>query len=266
MRSKTRCWGCIMDILMHGKTAIITSASTGIGYDIAESLVRSGCRVVLSDSSPYKLNAIVNRLGNAIAVHMDASDKESVANAVSILERAGERIDICINNGGYAITTRIFEEDKSKNFESIIKTNIIGVWYVTKEIAKHMKNHSIHGSIVNITGIGSQNDSSAFCGAPYLAAKAAMVKLTKDLVKELSVENIRINCIIPRADHHSLVEDELNNTKYKNKINTITPFGFVVETLEELNGLLLWLSSNIHSSYITGACITVNGSISWGEE
>lgn len=70
----------------------------------------------------------------------------------------------------------------------------MGVWYVTKAVANHMKNHAIHGSIINI---GSVNGDAvpAKSGAAYCISKAAVIHLTKTLVGELSPHRIRINCI-----------------------------------------------------------------------
>ncbi|WP_371218696.1 SDR family oxidoreductase [Orientia tsutsugamushi] len=83
-------------------------------------------------------------LNNARAILMDVSDKQSVKSCFAELEKDGEKIDICVNNAGIAALTPIFEEDDNDNFESIVQTNLMGVWYVTKGVTNHMKNHGIH--------------------------------------------------------------------------------------------------------------------------
>ena len=81
---------------------------------------------------------------------MDVADKKSVSDCFSELEKAGEKIDICINNAGIAKLTPIFEKEQNDDFELLIQTKKMGVWYVTKAVANHMKNNNIHGSIFNI--------------------------------------------------------------------------------------------------------------------
>lgn len=84
---------------------------------------------------------------------MDVSNKNSIKNSFIELQQDGEKIDICVNNAGIALFTPIFKEDDNDNFELIIQTNLIGLWYVTKAVANHMKNNQIHGSIINIASI-----------------------------------------------------------------------------------------------------------------
>lgn len=252
------------DILLHGKTVLITSASTGLGFQFANAFACSGCRVILADISTDYLESMIHQIGNAKCVKMDISSKDSVIRCFHDLEKSGERIDICVNNTGSAIITPIFDEDKNDDFETIVQRNIIGLWYVIKEVAKHMKNHSLNGSIINVSSISIKDDIVKPSLAPYLASKSSMIRITKELAKELSPHHIRINCISHKAFHQSFVDDALNNYKCKNKDKNIVPLGFAIESPEDLDSLLLWLSSNVYSSFITGACIIIDGSISWG--
>lgn len=118
---------------LHGKTAIITGASSGLGEQFARCLSGVGARVILAAE-----------LNNASAIKIDVSDKQSVKSCFAELEQSGEKIDISVNNAGIAILTPFFEGDDNDNFELIIQTNLMGVWYVTKAVANHMKSHGIH--------------------------------------------------------------------------------------------------------------------------
>jgi NADP-dependent 3-hydroxy acid dehydrogenase YdfG len=138
---------------LKGKTAIITGASSGLGEQFARYLSGAGARVLLAARRIDKLNTLAAELNNAKAIQMDVSDKQSVKSCFAELEKDGEKIDICVNNAGIAALTPIFEEDDNDNFESIIQTNLMGVWYVTKAVANHMKGHKINGSIINIASI-----------------------------------------------------------------------------------------------------------------
>jgi NAD(P)-dependent dehydrogenase (short-subunit alcohol dehydrogenase family) len=247
---------------LHGKTAIITGASGGLGEQFARCLSSAGARVILAARRIDKLKTLAAELNNARAIQMDVADKQSVKSCFAELEQAGERIDICVNNAGIAILTPVFEEDDNDNFESIIQTNLMGVWYVTKAAANHMKSHGIHGSIISIGSVNGQNKLRDGLAA-YASSKAAVIQLTKALVGELSPYNIRINCISPGLFHTPLTDYKLNTSEQKEAMNKIIPLGFVA-TPQNLEGALLLLASNAHSSYMTGSCITVDGGVSWG--
>jgi NADP-dependent 3-hydroxy acid dehydrogenase YdfG len=140
----------------HGKTALITGASGGLGEQFARCLHARGARVLLASRRDDKLKVLSNELGNAMAIKMDVADKNSVISCFAELEATGEKIDICVNNAGIAKLTPIFEEEQNDDFESLIQTNLMGVWYVTKAVANHMKNNNIHGSIINIASVNKE--------------------------------------------------------------------------------------------------------------
>ena len=133
---------------LTGKTALITGASSGLGEQFARCLSGAGARVILAARRVDKLESLSKELKNSRAIQMDMADKQSVKNCFVELEQADEKIDICVNNAGIAVLTPIFEEDNNNNFESTIQTNLMGVWYVTKAAATHMKNNDIYGSII----------------------------------------------------------------------------------------------------------------------
>ena len=241
---------------LTGKTALITGASSGLGEQFARCLSGAGARVILAARRVDKLESLSKELKNSRAIQMDMADKQSVKNCFVELEQAGEKIDICVNNAGIAVLTPIFEEDDNNNFESTIQTNLMGVWYVTKAAATHMKNNDIHGSIINI---GSVNGDAipAKNGAAYCISKAAVIHLTKTLVGELSPHKIRINCISP-----GWFRTPMNGPDVE-QIIPLIPYGDIAEP-NDLDGLILYIASNNASKYVTGASFTIDGGMSWG--
>lgn len=237
------------------KTALITGASSGFGEQFARCLSGAGARVILAARRIDKLNDLAAELNNARAILMDVSDKQSVKSCFAELEKDGEKIDICVNNAGIAALTLIFEEDDNDNFESIVQTNLMGVWYVTKAVTNHMKNHGIHGAIINI---GSVNGDAipAKRGAAYCISKAAVIHLTKTLVGELSPHKIRVNWISP-----GWFRTHMNGPD----IEQIIPFIPYVDIAEPryLDGLILYLASKNASKYVTGTTFTIDGGMSW---
>ena len=241
---------------LSGKTVIITGASGGLGSQFARCLSKAGSRVILTDRSFDKIEALSNELHNARAIQMDVTDKQSVARCFAELEKAGEKVDICVNNAGIGVLTPVFEEDDKNNFESIIQTNLMGVWYVTKLAVNHMKDHGIHGSIINIgsiAGLVSYPYDTAYC-----TSKAAVNHLTKSLVTELSPHGIRINCINPGPVHTPMIDPLMDSEQKQKSAEAMVPLGFIANP-QDLDTLLLLLASNDHSSYMTGSCITIDG-------
>lgn len=238
----------------NGKTAFITGASGGLGEQFARCLSAAGARVIIASRRIDKLKKIAEDLGNAKAVALDVADKKSVENGFAALEKAGETIDICVNNAGIAKLTPIFDEDENNDFESTVQTNLMGVWYVTKAAAWHMKRHNIHGSIINI---GSVNGDGvpAVGGCAYSISKAAVIHLTKTLVSELSAQKIRINCISPGWFRTSMISSSID------QITPHIPYGKIANPAD-MDGLILYLSSNEASRYVTGSCFTIDGGLS----
>lgn len=247
---------------LKGKTALITGASIGLGEQFAHSLSAAGARVILAARRIDKLNDLAANLGNAKAIQMDVSDKQSVKSCFAELEKAGERIDICVNNAGIFKATPVFEEDHQNDFESVMQTNVMGVWYVTKATANHMKNHGIHGSIINISSVNGANYLQAN-RVGYCASKTAVIQMTKALVGELSPNKIRVNCIVPGPFHTPATAYKVSTPELRKTLEASIPLGFFAEP-SDLDGLMLYLASNNASKYVTGSTFTIDGGISWG--
>ena len=246
----------------HGKTALITGASGGLGEQFARCLQARGARVLLASRSGDKLKDLSDELGNAKAIKMDVSDKNSVISCFAELEAAGEKIDICINNAGIAKLTPIFQEEQNDDFESLIQTNLLGVWYVTKAVANHMKNNNIHGSIINIASINGE----AFPykeATGYAVSKAAVIHMSKALVTELSPYKIRINSISPGLFRTPMTDHKVGTEEQQKEFANLIPLGFVANP-QDLDSALMFLAHNEHSAYMTGTNITVDGGKSWG--
>lgn len=245
---------------LNGKTAIITGASQGLGKQFAIILNKAGARVILASRDIDKLNAFSKELKNSKAIQMDVANSASVKAAFAALEEAGEKIDICINNAATGALTPVFSEDDNGDFERVMQTNVMGVWYVTKAVANHMKSHKINGSIINIGSVNGDSFPYKELTA-YTVSKAAVIHMTKSLVTEISHYKIRINTINPGPVQSDLLGSPNKHDPdfWKDKI----PAGFIAEP-SDLDGLILYLASNSASKYVTGATFTIDGGMSWG--
>ena len=151
----------------------------------------------------------------------------------------------------------IFEEDD--NFRSIIQTNLMGVWHVTKVIANRMKNHKIHCRHCSIDKVAFPYKKAT----AYITSKRTVIHVSKSWVAELSNYKIKINSIVSGLFHTPRTDAKLGEDQPRQEFAEQIPLRFIA-TPKDLDGALLLLASNARSSYITGSCITVDGGKSFG--
>ena len=251
---------------LTGKTALVTGASSGLGRRFAQILSQNGAKVILAarrlDELTKFSEEIQNGGGHAFPLEMDVSDRARVQKSIQSLLSQGESIDILINNAGGGKVTPIFEDSDDRDFHDMFHVNVLGVWYVTKIIATHMKEKGIHGSIINIASInGDRYVRSGITG--YAASKAAVIQMTKTWVGELSPHHIRINCINPGLFHTPLTNYKLDTPSKRQEMADLIPLGYIPNP-EDLDAAILYFASNKASPYVTGSILTVDGGISWG--
>lgn len=253
---------------LTGKTAFITGAARGLGKQFAHCLSNAGARVILTDINYEEIKLLASKIKNALALKMDIADSTLIKKVFKEIEQNKEKIDLCINNVGVAKWTPIFldELDRYDSFEKggwnvwneVLQVNLSGTWLVTQHIAEHMRKYSIKGSIVNIAStLGDHNPVPGASASSV--SKAGIIHLTKQLVPELARYGIRINCIIPGMFWSDLTRNQLQ--KREKEIKRKIPLGFVGK-VDDFDGLILYFSSNQASSYVTGACVRVDGGAS----
>ncbi len=171
-----------------GKTVVITGASRGIGFGIAEGFARAGAQLTLV-ADDAKVEAAAAAIG-ASGRMADITHPAAVERALSGLDR----IDVLINNAGLERLTPIAEggEEVEAIFRRIIEINVIGTEIVTRRVLRRMLSG---GSIVNTASIWGRVAEPLF-GA-YVASKHAIIGLTKTWAKELGPRGIRVNAVCP---------------------------------------------------------------------
>lgn len=260
MRSATINHGAIgMSLFsLTNKTALVTGASSGLGAHFAQVLAGQGAHVVLAARRLEKLEALAEKItvngGAATPVQMDVTDPDSVETAFqTIAESLGRPCDIIINNSGLS-REAWFTDMSEEDWNTVIDTNLSGVWRVAKYGAKVMKAAGVHGSIVNIASITAhrtQMMTSAYC-----VSKAGVDHLTRHMALEMARFNVRVNAISPgyykTAINDAYLESEAGDAMRKRV--PMRRFG----DYKELDGALLLLASEA-GSYMTGSTIVVDG-------
>ena len=235
---------------LRGRRALVTGASSGLGRHFALVLAAHGAEVVVAARRADALSATVDAIGSrASAVTMDVRDAASVDAAVA----AAGALDIVVNNAGIA-QTRPALETTDDDWNAVIDTNLTGAFRVARAAARAMAADGRGGAIVNIASILALRVAKQV--PAYVAAKAALVRLTEALALELAAKSIRVNAIAPGYVETDLNRDFLASPAGEAMARRVPMRRF--GRPDDLDGALLLLASDA-GRYMTGATIVVDG-------
>ena len=240
---------------LHGKVAIVTGASRGIGRQIAIQLAQAGAKVVVNYSSnPGKADEVVNIIeqagGEAISIGADLGKVSEVeALFAETLERLG-RLDILVNNAAI-MEIKAIADVTEELFDRHFAINVKGTYFACQQAMKHMARG---GTIINFSTSVSGAMLPSY--SVYAATKGAVEQLTRQLAKEFGPKDIIINCLAPGQ-----VSTELFlNGKSEELIESfrrMNAFGRLGEPEDIANAIELLVSDK--ARWITGQTIRVNG-------
>ena len=189
---------------LHGQTAIVTGAATGIGEAIAERLASAGARVVVADLDLEGARKVVERIQNgSFAIQCDVSDARSIGAAVSAVLAQTGRLDILVNNAGIAGTSAPLWEQTDQDWNRALAVNLSSVFFFCRAVVPHMRERG-YGRIVNIASIAGKEGNPRMI--PYSATKAGVIGLTKSLGKEVATEGICVNAVTPAVVRTRILE------------------------------------------------------------
>jgi 3-oxoacyl-[acyl-carrier protein] reductase len=242
---------------LHGKVALVTGASSGLGVRFAEVLAENGAAVALVARRVDRLDALKARIaqagGKAIAVEADVRDRAAMAAAFDAAEKAFGTVTILVNNAGVANSDRAVDLAEAE-WRRVLSTNLDAVFLCAQEAARRMLAAKTGGAIVNIAsvlGFGVDKGSVA-----YATAKAGVIQLTKALALEWAFKGIRVNAIAPGWIVTELNRDYLQGERAV-KLKREIPVGRFGEE-RGLDGPLLLLVSDA-GRFIAGTTIVADG-------
>lgn len=196
---------------LKDKYALVTGGSRGLGKVTAIALAKEGVNVAISGRNEKLLQQVCEELITfgikATYLVFDVAKKEEVKAGIAQLKTVFPQIDILINNAGIASFGSFAEMDENE-WESIIQTNVLGMYYVTKEILPSMiaKNEGDIFNVASTAGLTGNPNTSA-----YSASKFAVVGMSESLMKEVRKNNIRVVTLTP-STIASDMSKELNLT------------------------------------------------------
>ncbi|MCC6724087.1 MAG: 3-oxoacyl-[acyl-carrier-protein] reductase [Saprospiraceae bacterium] len=244
---------------LHGKTALVTGGSRGIGAAIVRRFVEEGASVAFTYlSSAEKANALAAELTNAYGVTVqayasNAADFAQAETLVSDVLRDFGKIDILVNNAGITrdnLMLRMTEEQ----WDEVLNTNLKSIFNLTKHALKPMLKAK-SGSIINMSSIVGVTGNAG--QANYAASKAGIFGFTKSIAKEVGSRSIRCNAIAPGFIETEMTEalDEKTKEAYFANI-PMKRFG----KGEEVANVCVFLGADA-SSYVSGQTISVCGAL-----
>ncbi len=248
---------------LDGKVAIITGATGGIGEATAQLFLSEGAKVMLVGRSAEKLSASLERVGHADSVaHFvaDATDEVATKDAVAATVGAFGGIDILFANAGIEGSAKPLEQLTVEEFESVLRTNVVGVWLSVKHCVAPMRERgggSIIATASRVGLVGLPNASS------YVASKHAVCGFVKTAALELAKSGIRVNGIAPGPIDNRMMRslEEQRSPDDPDAMRDAIKESIPMKrygTNAEVAALALFLGSG-ESSFSTGTIFTLDG-------
>lgn len=234
------------------KVALVTGGATGIGLAVAKRLASEGARLVLVGRSQQHLDEAEPQVRAAGAPDVwgcacDIADEVQVAAAAAgTLARFG-RLDVVVNNAGL-MEFKPLEEWTGADWLRTLSVDLLGAFYFTKAAFLHMKPG---GAIVNVSSIHAIETSPLV--APYAAAKAAVLSLTRSSALEGKAKGLRINAVLPGAIDTPMLWDNPNVKSGVEKIDKAD-----VGRPEDVAATIAYLASD-DAQFVQGAEVRVDG-------
>jgi glucose 1-dehydrogenase len=237
------------------KTAIITGAGQGIGFEIGRQLAAAGANIILNDIDADIAKTAANQLsaagGVCRVVAGDSGSMECIQQMVQVAVDEFGALDIVIANAGITLFGDFFAYTPEA-FNKVMQVNLGGSFFLAQAAAKQMKLQATGGALLFMSSVTGHQAHKQL--AAYGMTKAALEMLAKNLVIELSQYQINVNAIAPGA---TLTERTVEDKDYQKIWSGLTPMGRPASTQDIAATALFLVSDN--AKHITGQSIVVDG-------
>jgi len=244
---------------LTGSVAIVTAAAQGLGEAIAKCFAREGATVAVVDINQGELERVADEIeaagGTALIQVVDVTKSSAVDRMVAdVVVRCGT-VDILLNGAGGFHRFSPITEIADDEWERVIALNLTSAFYCSRAAARVMMEKKF-GRIISISsGAGLAPNPHAPSYAPYGAAKAGVIGMSKLIARDLGPYNITVNCIAPGTTLTPRVK-KVRDAESIAKIASMNPMRHLVEP-EDTAEAALYLASK-EARYVTGVTLMVN--------
>ncbi len=243
---------------LHGKKALVTGASSGIGKKVAQAYLQAGAHVAIAARHSDPLEKVAGEIaaagaGKVVPVCCDVTRPDQVTEMLKRVTAELGGVDIAVCNAGIVAVEGMLDMTLDE-FQRIQSTNVNGVFLTAQAAARAMVRQGRGGVIINTASMSGHIINIPQQVGHYCTSKAAVIHLTKAMAVEFAPHNIRVNSVSPGYILTELVEPL---AEYHRQWEPKIPLGRMGRP-EELTGLYLYLASEA-SSYMTGSDIVIDG-------
>ncbi|MDO9318080.1 MAG: SDR family oxidoreductase [Gammaproteobacteria bacterium] len=269
MTKRDRTLGSERLFSLQGKSALVTGGSSGLGFMMAEALLRNGVRVYIASRSTERCRAAAQSLaaaGDCVAIAADVNDaQQRQALVTELTSREPGGLSILVNNAGSNWGAALADYPDAA-FDKVMRTNVSSVFALTRDLIPLLQRAARPDDPARIINIGSMDGLQVpvvqrVPTFAYSASKAALHHLTRTLAVELGPQHITVNAIAPGFFESKMTDHVLAH--YRQDIEDDCPLGRI-GSAEDIAGVLIYLASRA-GAYVNGTVIPVDGGTSIGK-
>ncbi|GAC1385628.1 MAG: SDR family oxidoreductase [Herpetosiphon sp.] len=243
---------------LHGKVAIVTGGSRGIGEAIARAFVAAGAAVVIASRKQENVQPVADQLnatgGRVLAVACHTGDRSQVRMLVQRTIETFGKVDIAVNNAGTNPHYGPLLEASEEQLDKTLQVNLKGYFFLCQEAAPGMVAQG-GGKIINIASVAGLHPAANM--GVYSMTKAAVLMMTRSLAQELAAHNVQVNAIAPGVIKTKFATALWSNEKISTRIQR--QVGRIGEP-DDVVGAALFLATSA-SNYVNGTVMVIDGGV-----
>ena len=241
---------------LSDQVALVTGASSGLGYRFSKVLAKCGAKVALSARRVDKLEKLSEEIksdgGDCMVVPIDMVDRDIIRDAVQKVEEGLGTINTLINNAGM-VDAQWAIKQSDELIDNVVATNLVGPYLLSNEVARRLIEKKEPGRMVNIASIAAFNISPNSASVLYSTTKSAIVRMTESLAVEWARNHINVNAIAPGMFSSEMLDGMLERI---GDMSQSLPRKRICVP-EQMDSTLLYLVSP-SSECVTGTCIKID--------